>query len=238
MIDDAPIVAIVTGIDGKSRNAKTGALAQVWILRDGVAPLDAIKTGADASICGDCPHRGRIVDGSNRDRSCYVNVFQAPTWIYKCLQRGLYGVDAVSPSEARAKLAGLRVRLGAYGDPAALPFEVLEEALADAKGKTGYSHQWRTCDPRFARYVMASCDNDRDYLEAKARGYRTFRVRRAGDALNAREVVCPASKEAGVKTTCAACMACGGNDAKAKADIAIIAHGAASKVNAFIRNAA
>jgi hypothetical protein len=53
--------------------------------------------------------------------------------------------------------------------------------------------------------------------------------------LNAREIVCPASKEAGAKTTCAACVACGGQSAKARVDVAIIVHGAASKVNAFAR---
>jgi hypothetical protein len=177
MIDGAPIVVIATGADGKSRNAKTGALVQTWILRDDMAPLEATKTGADAAICGDCPHRGAIVDGVNKNRSCYVNVFQAPTWIYKCLKRGLYGVDAVSPNEARAKLAGLRVRLGAYADPAAVPFEVWQNALADVEAKTGYSHQWRTCDPRFARYVMASCEQ-RGRL-SRGQGRRLSHVSRA-----------------------------------------------------------
>jgi hypothetical protein len=56
---------------------------------------------------------------------------------------------------------------------------------------------------------------------------------RKGDRLNPREISCPASVEAGAKTSCSACKACGGTSAKAKIDIAIIAHGAASKVNAF-----
>ena len=156
---------------------------------------------------------------------------QAPRNVWQSYHRGIYPI--ATPSEAADLFDGLRVRLGAYGDPAAVPFDVWSVVLARCDAMTGYTHQWRACDARFARYVMASCDNAADYQDAKALGYRTFRVRAAGETLNAREVICPASKEAGVKTNCAACVACGGHGAKAKADIAIFAHGAVSKVNAF-----
>lgn len=224
LIDGAPIVAIATGLDGKSTNAKTGALAQTWIMREDIPPTDAANNGADASVCGDCVHRGKIVDGKNVGRSCYVTLFQAPLWVWKCYRRGLY-----QEGDARALLAGKRVRLGAYGNPSAIPFAVWENALADAEAHTGYVHNWRDCDPRFARYVMASCDSEQERIEAKARGYRTFRVRAATEALGAREIVCPASHEAGQKTTCAQCVACGGHEAKAKVDVAIIVHGARAK---------
>lgn len=36
--DGAPIVAILTGIDGSSVNAKTGPMAQLWIMREDIAP--------------------------------------------------------------------------------------------------------------------------------------------------------------------------------------------------------
>lgn len=121
--------------------------------------------------------------------------------------------------------------MGAYGDPAALPFAVWEAVLGDCEGvaDTGYTHQWRTCDVRFARYLMASVDNVDDWRAAKAKGYRTFRVRRPGEALQTREVACPASAESGFKTTCERCMACGGHRAKARADIVIVVHGAGAR---------
>jgi hypothetical protein len=231
MIDGAPIVAIATGIAKGSTNAKTGHLVQTWILRDDVSPIAAVNSGADASLCGDCPHRGTIVDGKNVGRSCYVTLFQAPRNVWDSYKRGIY--PQVTPDEASALVADMRVRLGAYGDPAAVPLWVWRAFLGRTNARTGYTHQWRTAPVEFADYVMASCDSAADYADAKAMGYRTFRVRSAGEALNAREIVCPASKEAGNKTNCAACVACGGHGAKAKADIAIIAHGAASKVNAF-----
>lgn len=231
MIDGSPIVAIATGLAKSSGNVKTGSLIQTWIIRDDMSPVEAIHSGADAAICGSCPHRGEVKDGKNVGRSCYVSVFQAPLSVFKAFQKGVY-------SQATAEtlpdlFAGKRVRLGSYGDPAAVPFEVWEAVLSQAEAWTGYTHQWRDCDPRFARFVMASCDSQADYAAANVKGYRTFRVRAAGETLNNREIVCPASQEAGYKTSCASCIACGGKDAKARVNIAIIAHGSAAVVKNF-----
>lgn len=231
MIDGSPIVAVATKVAASSRNTKTGALVQTFILRADQTPVEAIHSGADRSICGDCPHRGDVVDGRNVGRSCYVTVFQAPLVVWKSWQRGIY--PELVPTDAAELLAGKTVRLGSYGDPAAVPFDVWAELLAQTGARTGYTHQWRTCDQRFARYTMASCDNAQDYVDAKASGWRTFRVRATSEALQEREIVCPASAEAGNKTTCAACRACGGHSAKARADVAIVVHGVAGKVNAF-----
>jgi hypothetical protein len=232
-IDGKPIVAIVTGIDDASNNAKTGAMAQVWILREDIAPIDAVKRGEDVSICGQCPHRGvsEYVSGElgwvNRDRTCYVTLFHAPRNVWASYKRGVYGTDVAL--DAAQRLAGKKVRLGAYGDPAALPLAVWQAALVNAKAFTGYTHQWRTAPKAFATYVMASADSPADMSEAQALGYRTFRIRAAGETLAPREVVCPASAEAGKKTSCASCLACGGTSAKAKASIAIMVHGAGAR---------
>jgi hypothetical protein len=231
VLDGAPIVVIATGLKSSSANEKTGALIQTWILREDVSPTEAIQTGADASICGDCPHRGELVDGKNKGRSCYVTVFQAPLNVWKTYHRG--GYEVLPRAMVFGSLAGKRVRLGSYGDPAAVPFHVWQDALAGTEACTGYTHQWRTCPPEFSRWCMASCDSETDRILAKAKGYRTFRVRGAGEPVMQREVICPASEEAGYKTTCAACVACGGTAAKAKADIAIAAHGSAAVVNNF-----
>jgi hypothetical protein len=232
MIDGEPIICIATGLTGKaSRNSKTGGIVQTWIMRADVSPVDAVHTGADASICGECPHRGTIVDGRNVGRSCYVTVFQAPLVVFKAAARGLY--PAVHGDAARAALAGRKVRLGAYGDPAAVPFSIWQNALADVEACTGYTHQWARF-PEFKAYCMASCDTVADYDRATLAGWRTFRVRRSTDPVMPREVTCPASAEAGHKTSCAACVACGGHASKARANIVIAAHGAAGKVNAFV----
>lgn len=232
-LDGAPIIVIATGMANRSTNTKTGALVQTWILREDVSPSEAVNSGADSSICGACPHRGIVVDGKNQGRSCYVSIWQAPRNIWESFHRGIY--RDVSGDDLGALFAGKRVRLGAYGDPAAVPLAIWDAVLSQSDAHTGYTHQWRTAPVGFARYVMASCDTGSDYLAAKALGYRTFRVRLASDLLNVRETVCPASKEAGVKTNCAACIACGGTSAKARVDIAIVAHGSAAVRNAYGR---
>lgn len=230
-IDGAPIMLVATGLKASSRNAKTGSLIQTWVLRADMNPVEATKTGDDVSICGDCPHRGDIKDGANVGRSCYVTVFQAPRNIWQTAQRGKYARFTLD--EGRAAFAARNVRLGAYGDPAAVPFEVWESLLTDAARGTGYTHQWETCDSRFSRYCMASADSALQGELARAMGYRTFRVGTKAESIVKGEFLCPASKEAGVKTNCAACLACGGLSSPNKASVFIPAHGAAGKVNAF-----
>lgn len=231
MIDGSPIVMVATGLAKSSRNEKTGGgLIQTWIIRDDMSPVEAVNNGGDLAICGSCPHRGEVIDGRNISRSCYVAVFQAPLSVFKSLKRGIY--QTLTVEQGCGALAGKMVRLGSYGDPAAIPFDVWQGLLSKVKACTGYTHQWRVA-PALKAYCMASCDHAADYTEAKASGWRTFRVRSAGEALNTREITCPASKEAGYKTTCDACKACGGQSSKAKVDVAILAHGAANKVAAF-----
>ena len=236
-IDGKPVLLIVTGLNKSSRNGKTGELLQTWIIREDIDPITAANNGEDKSICGSCIHRGKVIDGKNVGRTCYVTLFQAPLNIYKSYHRGIYGRD-LSTVQGMHLLRGRKVRMGAYGDPAAIPIHVWEHVLSLTLAVTGYSHQWRTASPRFALYVMASCDTVQDTIDAQALGYRTFRVT-ALDAKSdkqAREVICPASKEMGVKTSCAACLACGGKGAKARANIVIQVHGMASKINAYRSN--
>jgi len=227
MLDGSPIIAIATGTARGSRNAKTGSEVQTWIMRDDMSPVEAVKTGADSAICGTCVHRG--VNGVGR--SCYVTVFQAPLVVWKSAQRGLYPT-ITRRADLRLSMDGKTVRLGSYGDPAAVPAEVWNDLVYAAVGHTGYTHQWRTSDA-LRSLCMASCDSAFEQELAAAQGWRTFRVMRSGEALAPREISCPASKEAGAKTRCELCKACGGTSAKAKINIAILAHGAASKVNAF-----
>lgn len=235
-IDGAPIMLIATGIKANSRNAKTGNLVQTWILRSDVKPTTATHTGEDSSICGDCPHRGEIVNGKNVNRSCYVTVFQAPLNIFNTSKRGKYA--RIKGDKAAALLAGRNVRLGAYGDPAAIPFHVWARILKHAARGTGYTHQWKTADSRFARYCMASADSAAEGELARAKGYRTFRVGTVAESLvKGKEFLCPASKEAGAKVNCAACLACGGLDSPNRASVFIPAHGAKDKVTAFERRA-
>lgn len=236
MIDGAPLMLIATGIKKASSNAKTGGMVQTYILRRDVSPIDAIHTGQDESICGSCQHRGDIVKGKdghetrNVNRSCYVLVFQGPLNVYKTYHKGRYPDARKYGADL---LAGLNVRLGTYGDPAAIPFFVWESLLSKAGRCTGYTHQWQTASPEFARYCMASADSPCEAIAAQAMGYRTFRVGTPAEKLVKGEFLCPASKEAGHKTDCASCLACGGLSSPNKASVYIPAHGVTNKIRAF-----
>ena len=220
MLDGAPIVAIATGLQKRSTNRKTGSMAQLWILADGAHPMDALRSGADHAVCGDCSLRGELGKG----RACYVNLGFAPSQIYKAYQAGKY--ETCAPNMIAMAFVGHKVRLGAYGDPAALPLAILLAVTRYCDGWTGYTHQWRTCPTAYSHFLMASVESEREATAARAIfGYRTFRVKQAGESTLHGEVVCPASAEMGHKTTCEKCLACMGKAAKAKAPIVINAHG-------------
>jgi hypothetical protein len=215
MLDGAPIVVIAT--DG-SKNGKTGGMVQTWILRDDIDPNAALKSGDDSSVCGDCPHRGA---------ACYVTVFQAPLSVYRAYKRGRYA------DFRPGQYAGRKVRIGSYGDPAAVPVDVWRAYTEGSAGITGYTHQWRIADPELRAYCMASCDTAGQADDAHELGWRTFRVRLESEPTLPGEVMCPASDEAGHKLTCEECTACCGTRGRRKGHITIIVHGAKSKVNAF-----
>lgn len=199
LLDGAPIVAILTR---RSSNTKTGDMAQVWILRADMDPIVAAKLGTDRSICGTCPHRGAV-----GRRSCYVVLERAPLAVWKAWRRGIY--PPATPQSIERFTAGRSVRLGAYGDVAALPRAVVDALVEHASGHTGYTHQWRH-GFALADLVMASCDSDADTRAATELGYRTFRIVPEGTGRMPGHMRCPASAERGHATTCAACKQCDG----------------------------
>jgi hypothetical protein len=118
----------------KSDNDKTGAMVQTWILPDphaagiectGSRPAKIMAwlkdTGAK-SICGDCPHAWQYDESAQEYKkgACYVKEYQSPAAV---LRRNIAALIPLRASTFR-KLglsigAGLDIRAGAYGDPAA-----------------------------------------------------------------------------------------------------------------------
>lgn len=231
-IDGAPIVVIATKLQSTGKaNRKTGDMVQTYIIRADQSPLDAIATGSDESICGECPHRAKRAGYRENGkvfyegRSCYVNVGQGATTVWKAYQRGTY--PKANAFEAAQLFAGRIVRLGTYGDPAAAPLAIWTVALRNAEAWTGYTRQWRKLPIAWARLVMASADSVDDMEEAHALGFRTFRVTAEPFAnIKGREAVCPASDEKGKVAQCITCKACMGTASKARVSIQIAAHGA------------
>jgi hypothetical protein len=234
-----PIAVIVNRTEGKSTNAKTGAMAQSFIIRTDMKPNVALKSKQDHAVCGCCPYAG--------GNGCYVSMKMVCS-VYAAYTRGSY--KTVTPEElalllaaqvTRGRLAGFRC--GSYGDPAAAPVEVWQPAVAAVRGAggrtSGYTHQWtekyaymgRTADPRFRQLVMASAHGLPDAQRAWEQGWRAFTV--FDDAASIRSAgmaMCPASKEANYRKTCGTCgaqSACNGrrNPEDLRVNIGIVVHG-------------
>lgn len=217
-----PLVVLATGVpkmgkaSKRSANAKTGDMIQVWILDANLAPTAVIRNGQDGSICGTCPHKSKASGG---DGGCYVNVGQGPLSLWRS-----HVVNGSLPFDLE-RFRGQKVRFGAYGDPAAVPLEVWDAIGEVADGVTGYTHQWRSVDAGYKRWCMASVESIDGAREAVKLGYRLFFARPLGLGKPKGMVTCPASVEAGRKTVCATCMACGGTSNGRRTNITIQAHG-------------
>ena len=225
LLDGERIVVIATSVFGKTTNRKTGDMIQTYIIRRDIHPMFAHRMGEDISICGDCKHR--------ENNTCYVNLCHGPIAIYKAFHDGRYRDFEENDLELfRDRI----VRIGSYGDPVAIPFEIWDNICSVSKGYTGYTHQWRNpkTDQRLKNICMASVDSiigyTKEYEKAKSMGWRTFRVFAdekisVHDVKLSNEFVCPASKEAGVKTDCEHCRACSGHTSKTTKDVLINFHG-------------
>lgn len=228
--DGQKIALIITGVNNNSTNSKTGAMLQTYILRQDIGPVEAVKTGQDVSICGDCPHRPTLAKVNGQAR-CYVNVGQGPAAVWKAYKKGSYPLASFDKIKEIVK--GKNVRFGTYGDPCVCPIDIFQEIANNCAKFTGYTHRWKdeNFDLNWGSLLMASVDNIGEIFLAKALGLRYFRVVIGSLPLLDKEISCPASAEAGKKTTCASCLLCGGNSVKAK-NIVIQDHGLGHKSRA------
>lgn len=227
MIDGSPIVVIATY---SNSNRKTGGVLQTYILMRDLDPRAASKCGADFAICGNCPHRGNATNDPKlalaSGRSCYVVIGQGPLNAWKSYQRGNVYPRVADHAGMSALGSGRTVRLGTYGDPAAVPSYIWESLIEQAGASVGYTHQSgvQGADVR-PDLCMVSADNLTDARAAWSRGERTFRVVSDYSEMQANEIACPSKR--GVQ--CADCRLCGGTSVQSPKSIAIAVHGAGAR---------
>jgi hypothetical protein len=221
-ISDQSVVAIATM---HSQNDKTGNMVQLWILPSDLSPLAALKSNNNKGACGSCKLQGWFDGKKMQNRVCYVNVGQAPEGIFKAFKRGKY--PNYNPKIHAKKIKGRKIRLGAYGDPAALPCELLEHLVGLSAGHTGYSHQLfdiaktdRPLADRLAKMLMVSCDDNAQHNTATAYGWRTFTVKTPDGTTPADSIQCPFYSH---NVQCEDCLLCSGS-AKGARSIYVIAH--------------
>lgn len=112
------------------------------------------------------------------------------------------------------------VRFGTYGEPSLHPRLIIEQLVKVARSYTGYTHQWNK--KTLGDYFMASTHTLEESKIARDKGYRSFIV---SDEPIKEAVSCPASKEAGYKSTCDKCNLCSGVlGTKSKKNINILTH--------------
>ncbi len=237
-LDGSPIVAILTGLERPSSNVKTGPSIQLWICPDPAVFGLPHEHRQHGGACGDCRHQ------PEQDGTCYVTLFQGLRSICDALLRGVYPAAPSYPGALRDVIHGAQchgadlLRLGAWGDPAALPLALLrrliEAATWNGMGHTGYTHAWRRF-PGLRSHLMASVDTAAERQDAQAKGWRTFAVLPLGAERQGTDVICPATVKAGV--TCNACRMCDGTSERdpltgerqeptRMRSIAVVAHGA------------
>lgn len=206
MLDGEPIIVIATF---DSVNRKTGNVIQTWIIRKDVAPNIAVQTGQDTSICGKCPHRHFSGGG------CYVLPFQAPLNIWKNYHNGKY--PKMSPQYIN-RFLNRNLRLGSYGDPAAVPYTVWLAITSVCANHTGFTHQveHECFDKNILNVCQVSIETQSQYK--KYAQYGTFRVKIKDSPLLDGELLC--RNEHGFR--CEQCNLCDGQN---KNKIAIDFHG-------------
>ena len=198
-----------------STNRKTGDMVQIYYLPTNEPPTEAVKTGADASVCGDCKLRPLLAKEKNI-KPCYVKKFHGPSAVYRSFKARRYPhLNKMKPRlwpGVLHLLATKPIRLGARGDPAC-DLETIP-ILTQYKW-TGYTHQWRS-NPQLKDVLMASVDSIAEYHEAKKQGWRCYRHISTSEMLDS-ELQCLFYTH---DKTCKECKLCNGNKSKAK-DIVI-----------------
>jgi hypothetical protein len=162
-----------------------------------------------------------------------VRLEQAPTGIFKAYEAGRY--ELVTSPEAVELVRGRALRIGAYGDSAALPIGVVRPLAAAADVETNYTHAAGYAPARADRlgaFTMASADSIEQARDYWARGLRTFRVSNRYELrdgvlrvldIQAGEGQCPKTIDKSVQ--CVGCGLCDGNRRGLRGSIVAPAHG-------------
>lgn len=212
---------IVVNFQFETSNSKTGDLIQNnFIPFEWINSEAKISTLSDTKVCFDCDH------GKSKKATCYVRKANSEmglaSKVRSLRKMGLDNIPELSPeleADLLDAIEGRGIRFGSYGEPVLLGHDLVNKISKRAKFWTGYTHQWHK-NAWAKDYFMASVETTLVDRAAKNMGWRTFFV---GDSIGSENVTCPASKEAGNKSTCDQCKLCMGTQSKAKS-VKILKH--------------
>lgn len=210
------VVLVLTNIRGGSQNEKTGDMVQSWIFDR--AKLTAKVFGAKCDACplvNDC-----YVTSNTR---AHLSVRRATLKALGLLE-GNTSYKVTTLEKVLPMLSGRPLRLGSYGDPSAIPLDDMRALVEAADGHTGYTHFWRSSDPAYSQFLMASVEDLAGEMLAQSLGYRTYRVLRKHETeheVSERSILC-LEKSAGL--SCADCLVCSGTSKPKAKHIYIYEH--------------
>lgn len=212
---------IVVNFQFDTNNSKTGNLVQNYIIpQTWLGTTAKISTLSDTDVCFDCDH------SKAKNKTCYVrkgfSEMGLASKVRSLRKIGLENIPELSPeleADLLEAIDGRGVRFGSYGEPILLGEELVSKISNRAKFWTGYTHQWHK-NNWAKNYFMASVETELVARASQKLGFRTFFV---GSTDSTDFVTCPASKEAGNKTTCDNCKLCMGTQSKAKS-VKILPH--------------
>lgn len=205
-----PVTIKINGLVLDSSNSKTGAMVQSIIAPSAWYGQGFLLNTEQKSVCGDCPF------SSEGPLRCYTHNGYQRLGIHSSLRSSKPELFEWSRDEILHALSGKAFRFGTYGEPVLFGEEWVRDIVSVVSMWTGYTHQWR--DIRFqwaSQYLMASVHSPDEAAEAHSLGWRTFRASHSQDIAHG-EIVCPASKEAGYRTTCIECGLCSGGSSAGK----------------------
>lgn len=210
-----------------SSNPKTGDCLAIAILPgEGVDAVRDRSLGLDRPACGTCPLRSIMSGGKG---GCYVS--SVALMGYAGAARSAWDRPVGIPADLSNTWPSrggspLPLRLGAYGDPAAIPPDVVGELIGagDAAGAWtwGYTHGWRHSGAQHLRDVcMASVESEAGHRQAVTLGWRVYRIVTGSDAIGATGLV---ECESAIGTACTDCGQCRGSNGEGEGR-AIVVHG-------------
>jgi hypothetical protein len=175
----------------------------------------------DGDVCLDCPLKGAKGGCYTHKPMQYMGFLST----LKSIRNGsswdeIPELDGQMIAKIIKHSRGKYFRFGSYGEPSLLPYGLISAICDVAKSWTGYTHQWPS-RPELLAYFMASVHTERMENKARNVGWRSFVATPTKiDGF----VNCPASAEAGFKSTCSKCGLCSGANGKGKKSIYILEH--------------
>jgi|LakMenEpi03Aug12_release.lakeMendotaPanAssembly.Ray.scaffolds.fasta_scaffold529283_2 hypothetical protein len=179
----------------------------------------------DGAVCFDCPFS---VSNGAKLTACYTHKRNQYSGFLSSIRSVRTKLTWDEIPELNAEIVsdilrlskGLYIRFGTYGEPTLIPVDLVSALCLSAANWTGYTHQW-AFRPEFSPFFMASCHSEGQAKYAESKGWRSFVA--AKQAISGM-VNCPASNEAGFKSTCNKCGLCSGTSGKGKKHVYILEH--------------